>query len=353
MSHVYRPVGWNTFKRRYDLWLWGAIAGFVALYVGLSLALDKGLTAETLVIRATALAAFTLLHLVLCTGPLARLDARFLPLLYNRRHMGVSMFALALVHGAFAFVQFHALGDTDPLVSLLSTPWVGGAAGAPFQLFGALALAILFLMAATSHDFWLANLTAPVWKALHMGVYAAYALIVAHVAFGALQDQRAPLLALGTAAGAVLVVALHLAAAARERALDGAGASTAAASTVAASTVAAEVDGGEVATIPDGRARIVRVGGERVALFRDGERVFALSNVCQHQNGPLGEGCIRDGLVTCPWHGYQYRPDDGCSPPPFTERVPTFETRVADGRVWIAARPRPAPRRAATQEHAP
>jgi methionine sulfoxide reductase heme-binding subunit len=37
-------------------------------------------------------------------------------------------------------------------------------------------------MAATSHDFWLAQLTAPVWKALHMGVYAAYALVVAHVA---------------------------------------------------------------------------------------------------------------------------------------------------------------------------
>jgi len=345
MSHAYRPVGWNAFKRRYDLWLWAAILGFVALFAGLSLALDKGLTAETIVIRASALAAFTLLHLVLCTGPLARLDARFLPLLYNRRHMGVSMFALALVHGAFAFVQFHALGDTDPLVSLFSTPWVGGAAGAPFQLFGALALAILFVMAATSHDFWLANLTAPVWKALHMGVYLAYALIVAHVAFGALQDQRAPVLALGTAAGVVLVVGLHLVAAARERAGD--------VPAPRERDAAAEVDGGELATIPDGRARIVRVGGERVALFRDGERVFALSNVCQHQNGPLGEGCIRDGLVTCPWHGYQYRPDDGCSPPPFTERVPTFETRIADGRVWIAARPRPAPRGATTQEHTP
>lgn len=39
-------------------------------------------------------------------------------------------------------------------------------------------------MAATSHDFWLKNLTAPVWKRLHMLVYAAYALLLAHLLLG-------------------------------------------------------------------------------------------------------------------------------------------------------------------------
>ena len=51
-------------------------------------------------------------------------------------------------------------------------------------------LVILFVMAATSHDFWLANLTAPVWKALHMLVYVAYALLVGHVALGSLRPER-------------------------------------------------------------------------------------------------------------------------------------------------------------------
>jgi nitrite reductase/ring-hydroxylating ferredoxin subunit len=63
--------------------------------------------------------------------------------------------------------------------------------------------------------------------------------------------------------------------------------------------------------------------------------VSAISNVCQHQNGPLGEGRIIDGCVTCPWHGYQYLPDSGASPPPFTEKVPTFRTRVVDGKVLL------------------
>ena len=74
---------------------------------------------------------------------------------------------------------------------------------------------------------------------------------------------------------------------------------------------------------------------ERVALFRFGEKVSAIRNVCAHQGGPLGEGRIVDGCVTCPWHGFQYRPGDGCAPAPFTERLPTYEVRIAGGRVRI------------------
>ena len=54
---------------------------------------------------------------------------------------------------------------------------------------------ILFLMAATSHDFWMANLTAPVWKSLHMLVYLAYGLLVLHVTLGVLQAETSPVLA--------------------------------------------------------------------------------------------------------------------------------------------------------------
>ena len=45
----------------------------------------------------------------------------------------------------------------------------------------------------------------------------------------------------------------------------------------------------------------------------------------------MGEGAIVDGCVTCPWHGYQYEADSGRSPPPYTERVATYQVRV-DGR---------------------
>jgi len=331
MGHAYRAVGWNRQKKLYDRALLGGVALYLAVFLGLGFALHPDATAETLVIRALGTGAFLLLHVVLSIGPLARLDRRFLPLLYNRRHMGVTMFVLALGHGGFSLVQFHALGDVNPLVSLLtSNTRFDSVAQFPFQPLGALALLILFLMAATSHDFWLANLTAPVWKALHMLVYVAYGLIVLHVVLGVLQAETSPVLAALLGLGLVWVLALHLVAGFRERWTE---------TPVDVGTKEGYVDVCAVDEIAEGRAHVVTLAGDRVAVFRYEGRISALSNACQHQNGPLGEGRIVDGFVTCPWHGYQYLPACGRSPEPFTERVPTFRTRVENGRVLVHPSP--------------
>jgi methionine sulfoxide reductase heme-binding subunit len=164
VSATYRTVQWNPQKRGYDALLWVGILGYVAVFIGGGLALDANADAMTLAIRACATGAFLLLHLILCIGPLARLDRRFLPVLYNRRHMGVSMFVLASVHVLLVLLQFNADGNVNPLASLLSsgTPRHGGSPF-PFEILGTGAWIILLLMAATSHDFWLANLTPPIW----------------------------------------------------------------------------------------------------------------------------------------------------------------------------------------------
>jgi methionine sulfoxide reductase heme-binding subunit len=244
------------------------------------------------------------------------------------------MFTLALVHGVFALVQFHSGGVADPLVNLLAADGRYDEIGRfPFQLPGLGALTILFVMAATSHDFWLHQLTAPVWKALHMSVYAAYALILLHVLFGAAAEETEPWLLLPLAAGALLVFGLHAIAGAREARRD----------RVADATVdeGGFVDVCHVDDIPERRAIITCLAGERVAVFRYGGRLSALSNVCQHQNGPLGEGRIVNDCVVCPWHGYEYLPESGASPAPFTERVPTFNVRLVGGRVHVDLRPNP------------
>ena len=271
--------------------------------------------------------------MVLCIGPLSRLDRRFLPLLYNRRHLGVTTFLLGLAHGGFALIQFHALGNVNPLVSLfISNPRYASVTDFPFQALGFFALIILFLMAATSHDFWLRNLSAPMWKRLHMLVYVAYALLVAHVTLGALQSETSPVLAGVLIAGVATVLSLHLAAAIRETRVD--------------RRKLEEVEDGfvevcRVDRIPEKCATVVSLSGERVAVFRYDGKVSAISNVCQHQNGPLGEGRIIDGCVTCPWHGYQYQPDSGAAPPPFKEKIPTFRVRVVAGSVFVDPRPNP------------
>lgn len=333
MSVQYQAIGWNRQKRFYDAILAGSVMLYLALFVGIGALSHPNATAETLLIRGFGTAAILLLHVILGIGPLCRLNRCFLPLLYNRRHLGVTMFLLALAHGAFSIAQFHALGDRNPLVSVfVGNPRYGSFTEFPFQSLGFFALLILFVMAATSHDFWLNNLTPAIWKRIHMTVYLAYALLVAHVTLGPLQSERDPLLAAVLAVGLGVVVTLHLLAARREARTDHE-------VPAAASDGYVDVCAGDA--IPENRAKVVCAGGERIAVFRYDGKVSAVSNVCRHQNGPLGEGRIVDGCITCPWHGYQYKPENGTAPPPFTEKVATYPVRVRNGRVQIDPRANP------------
>lgn len=327
MSLGYQAVSWNRHKRLYDFLIVSGVAIYLALFIGLGIIVNPNATIETLIIRGFGTCAILLLHIILCIGPLCRLSPKLLPLLYNRRHLGVTMFLLALVHGIFSLIQFHALGNVNPLLSLLiSNARYNSFANFPFQSLGFFALVILFLMAATSHDFWLANLTAPVWKRLHMMVYLAYGLLVAHVLLGVLQAETNWLLATLLGCGMIIVLGLHLASAQKENSLD--------------KPDFTEENYGfvfacNIEDIPANRARIISLSGERVAIFKYDNKIAALSNVCQHQNGPLGEGKIIDGCVTCPWHGFQYLPESGSSPAPFTEKVPTFKVKVVGNKIFV------------------
>jgi nitrite reductase/ring-hydroxylating ferredoxin subunit/DMSO/TMAO reductase YedYZ heme-binding membrane subunit len=362
MSVAYQAVQWNRQKRIYDFVLVGGVAAYLLTFGAVTEYLFPYITEEILLMRAFGTAAFLLLHVILCIGPLCRLNPKFLPLLYNRRHAGVTLFLLALIHSALVVATYHAGGDTNPILSIfVSSPLTNSVAGVPFQPFGFFALVILFLMAATSHDFWLATLSAPVWKALHLLVYAAYGLLVLHVTFGALQAEASPIYAGVMAAGLATVLGLHLAAAWKEIPADRENSCSSRHREAPISNQKSEirnqkssqslltsaatddfVDACAVAEIPENRARIVCLSGERVAIFKYDGKISAVSNVCQHQNGPLGEGKIVGGCITCPWHGYQYAPETGASPPPFVEKVPTFNVRVNNGRVWVDPIPNPA-----------
>ena len=330
MSVSYQAVGWNRQKKIYDWTLVGGIVLYLGVFMGLTAASNPEITVETLLIRGFGTCALVLLHIILAIGPLCRLDARFLPLLYNRRHLGVTMFILALAHGAFSIIQFHAVGKLNPLVNVLAgNSRFNDLSQFPFQPLGLAALAILFLMAATSHDFWLANLSAPLWKALHMLVYVAYGLILAHVALGVLQYETRPVLVTLLLVGCVVILGLHLLAGWREAAGD-------------RELASADDDWVDVCAVHDirnNRAKVVTVAGERLAVFRYDGKISVLSSVCQHQNGPLGEGKVVDGLVVCPWHGYQYKPDCGASPAPFNEKIPTFAVRLEGDRVLVHPKP--------------
>jgi len=343
MSTRYTWVQWNKHKKVYDLVLLLFIALFIVAYISaIALTTPQGQATSPLIllIRATGSCAIVMLHVILATGPLARLmPGRFAPLLYNRRHFGVSMFLVALVHGLLVLLWYGSFGIVDPLTAVLTmNPRLDSWVGFPFEIFGLAALTILFFMAATSHDFWLKNLSPRWWKTLHMGVYLAYTLLVFHVALGTIQAERSAVYPLLIASGAVVLILLHVVAGLREVRAD---------QSATAKPTSGWMDVASVDEIPVDRAKVVKLkiegkGCDRVAVFRHGdkgEKLSAVASVCAHQGGPLGEGKIVDGCITCPWHGYQYRPEDGQSPPPYSEKIPTYELRIDGSRVLLNPEP--------------
>jgi methionine sulfoxide reductase heme-binding subunit len=332
MSANYTGILWNSQKKVYDTVIAAGSAMYLGSFIGLHLWLNPEITMETLIIRAFGTLALLMLHIILCIGPLCRINTAFLPLLYNRRHLGVTMFVMAAVHGIFNILQFHAGGDVNPLVSVFTSSGNFPAAiHFPFQPLGFIALIILFLMAATSHDFWLKNLSPRAWKSLHMMVYVAYSLIILHVVLGIIQLEKSPALVILLGIGLCTVIGLHIAVAIKTNQVD-----------TAKNAVDTEgyVFVSNIADIPENRAKIVHSGKESIAVFKYNNKLSAVSNVCKHQNGPLGEGKITaDGCITCPWHGYQYQPEDGCSPPPFPEKVATFKLLKKGEQIWVNPNP--------------
>lgn len=338
MSHAYKPVLWNRTKLIYDGILLFAVAAYLTVFMDIAPRLSPAvrLVEEPIYeMRAYGSCAFLLLSVILAIGPLARIDRRFLPLLYNRRHFGVITACIAVLHAKSVLDWYFAFAPIGKIEALFtSNTSFTQIIGFPFELFGVFSLTILVVMAVTSHDFWLNFLTARVWKSLHMLVYAAYASLILHIALGSLVGGGNPVTLLVVATSMTGLITLHLIAGTREarrdRALD------------AAPAQDGWVDFGDLADFTEGRALIgAGAGGERIAVFKFKGRLSALSNVCSHQGGPVGEGKVVLGLVTCPWHGYQYRLEDGCSPPPFKERIRKYRVRLEGSRIWVDPTPLP------------
>jgi nitrite reductase/ring-hydroxylating ferredoxin subunit/uncharacterized membrane protein len=91
--------------------------------------------------------------------------------------------------------------------------------------------------------------------------------------------------------------------------------------------------------LADGEHRKVDAGKVSVLLYRSGAGILALDSVCSHMGGPLEEGTIADGCVTCPWHGSTFRLGDGhIVRGPATTPQPSYQARVNDGQVEVRRR---------------
>ena len=129
MSAGFRAIQWNHYKIGYDIALLVLVVAYIAAFIYLSpMAWPAGLAVDPQIVRMRAFGtcAFLMLTMILCIGPLSRLDRRFLPLLYNRRHFGVLTCGVALLHAWNVLDWYHAHGILPPLVSVLALrSWTG------------------------------------------------------------------------------------------------------------------------------------------------------------------------------------------------------------------------------------
>jgi len=68
----------------------------------------------------------------------------------------------------------------------------------------------------------------------------------------------------------------------------------------------AKIKLGSVNDVKEGQGKVVNVKERKFALFKKGGKFYVMDNTCLHRGGPIGKGKLNGGIVTCPWHGWQY-----------------------------------------------
>src|SRR5579863_9688245 len=96
------------------------------------------------------------------------------------------------------------------------------------------------------------------------------------------------------------------------------------------------IDIGALAAIPRQGARLVKTAAGCVAVFRTADdRVFALDDRCPHKGGPLSQGIVHDGRVTCPLHNWVIDLESGRAQGADVGETRTYAVRVEEGRLML------------------
>ncbi|GAA4275850.1 thiamine pyrophosphate-binding protein [Aquimarina mytili] len=87
--------------------------------------------------------------------------------------------------------------------------------------------------------------------------------------------------------------------------------------------------------LPEGRVQTVTAGHQGICLTHFEGKFSALDNRCPHQGGPLGEGSIENGMLRCPWHGWDFHPCTGLPPGGYDDGITTFEVKEENDAIYV------------------
>ena len=96
------------------------------------------------------------------------------------------------------------------------------------------------------------------------------------------------------------------------------------------------VKAAKVSDVPAGGVKVVEVGEESIALCNVDGEIYAVANVCSHDDGPLGEGCLLGDEIECPRHGARFDVRTGAVRSlPAIIPIPTFEVKIEGDDIWV------------------
>ncbi len=95
------------------------------------------------------------------------------------------------------------------------------------------------------------------------------------------------------------------------------------------------IEVGAIEDLPPGSALAIEAGDEVVAVFNVEGTFYAIDGRCAHNEGPLVEGTVHDGIVTCPWHWWRYEVATGRRLGSDVIAQQRYRVTVEDGVVWV------------------
>jgi nitrite reductase/ring-hydroxylating ferredoxin subunit len=84
---------------------------------------------------------------------------------------------------------------------------------------------------------------------------------------------------------------------------------------------------------------VAQVSGHTLALFAQGDAIYAVDNRCPHMGFPLAQGSVCDGLLTCHWHHARFDLKSGGTFDPWADDLRSFPVEIRDGEVWVDVTP--------------
>ncbi|MEZ4766888.1 MAG: Rieske 2Fe-2S domain-containing protein [Caldilineales bacterium] len=92
---------------------------------------------------------------------------------------------------------------------------------------------------------------------------------------------------------------------------------------------------GTLAEFADGGRKVIEAEGLSIGVFLVDGEWHALQNSCLHRGGPVCKGTLEDGVLTCPWHGYQYKLHTGELLLDPDARLPRYDVEVRGDQVYV------------------